>query len=215
MTIEVLLNRGANIESHDMDGFTILHTAAYTSRPKCLTYLLEAGANINAAITGGSTAIDLAIQGNKHEALRVLIAHIRHHSSSGTPYGRLVFVHAAFWGDIETLENSKTCAFSDADIKATYNGWTAVELAKWRRDFNEAWSKKCLQPPDEDPQEWYAAFEELLNGVVKAQREAEDEHSSRDFVEEEASSCEENSDEESVDNVEAQEVWEDARESPH
>ncbi|BDA49626.1 probable serine/threonine-protein phosphatase 6 regulatory ankyrin at N-terminal half [Coccomyxa sp. Obi] len=75
--IKVLLSRGADINTKDDQGYTPLHTAASHSSFQShlvLADLMEAGAELEAVDEEGRTPLLVALDGNRKEAIDVLIA---------------------------------------------------------------------------------------------------------------------------------------------
>lgn len=212
--IQILLGAGANIESCDFEGFNTLHEAALMNNPNVAVYLIEMGANINAITESGYTATAFAIQGNSHETLEALLSYTSSYTMRRTVSGMGILVTAAHFADYATLRILKSGQFGEVGVNDTSKGWTAFELARCRRDFNEMWSLKVLRPPDLNPIKWYAAFEDLLDSITTSQQNDECRFSNQ-FCEEEATSCGETSDGDNADEVEEQEKWEDAQETPN
>ena len=55
--VELLVNRGADIEGRNNDGETPLHIMARRRRLGCVVMLLSVGANVNAQSSDGSTPL--------------------------------------------------------------------------------------------------------------------------------------------------------------
>ena len=55
--VELLVNRGADIEAQNNDGETPLHIMARRRRLGCVVMLLSVGANVNAQSSDGSTPL--------------------------------------------------------------------------------------------------------------------------------------------------------------
>jgi ankyrin repeat protein len=90
-TLKQLIGNGT-VDVKMADGATPLFDAAMAGRINVLTWLLDKGANVNAALPDGTTALHLAIANKQLEACRVLVAHkanltaaIRKPDSSLTP----------------------------------------------------------------------------------------------------------------------------------
>ena len=100
---------------------------------------------------------------------------------------------AALYADLEMIALLQSGELSQIDTMAVdIDGYTALDAAIWRRDCNEKWSNFILKAPDEDPLEWFAAFEAILDGIVERQERFYHEANTED---------------------EDQEIWEDASES--
>ena len=70
--VEVLLEKGANIEAVDEDGKTALHLAAEFNNSEVIKVLLEKGVNIEAVDEDGKTALHLATEYGHSKIVEVL-----------------------------------------------------------------------------------------------------------------------------------------------
>ena len=200
--IKLILAHGASIECQDNNGFRPLHYAASYNRPANLRILLDRSANINAATKSGKTVLMLGVTCNAHEALRVLLRDEALEFNVKDSVGDSVLDCAALQGDLETLDLLQ----ASRHIKGLdLDGSKALGYAMWRRDDNQAWSLRMIEPPDNDPQLWYLTFEVLWYSILEAQRRdlEGDPEPGEGFVEEELTDDAEDSD---------SHVWEDAQE---
>lgn len=70
-----LLRNGATVDLPSEMGNTPLHAACWADSPKCIRILLDAKANVNqCSDVSGATPMHVAIQGNRDEALALLLA---------------------------------------------------------------------------------------------------------------------------------------------
>ena len=80
---------------------------------------------------------------------------------------------AADYGDVICLSILRRAKLKylpiDIENKA---GNAAMDIAVWRRDYNDAWSRWAIREPDVEPQIWFDAFQELYLSIKQAQREA-------------------------------------------
>lgn len=73
-TIRWFLTKGISLDVRDYAGNTPLHLAAFNDQPNTVTFLLDAGADINARNSGtGYTALHAAARNGDWESLRILL----------------------------------------------------------------------------------------------------------------------------------------------
>lgn len=70
--IELLLKKGAQIDSQNYHGYTALHTAAEKGNKAGVLLLLTHGADKTIKDKEGKTALDLAQQRNRHKVVKLL-----------------------------------------------------------------------------------------------------------------------------------------------
>ena len=164
--LELLLAHGANIECTNNWGLTLLRLAVTENHPKQLSLLLAKGVNINASDLDGMAAFHSAIMFRSSAALRILL------DDPGLKYERKLkdggtAIHtAAECSDLETLEILQAANLSNIDLDAVdADEDTALDIARWRRNYNEAWANWAVEPLDEDPKAWYEALKELINSI--------------------------------------------------
>ena len=167
---KLLLSHGADIECTDIMSQTPLLLAAQYNSPKQVSLLLGKGANINASDSDGKTAFHLAIMFKSSAVVKILL------NNPGLDYERKsnngsTAIHlAALYADIETLGILVAADLSNIELDAVgANGDTALDKARGRRYYNEAWANWALEPLDEDPEAWYEAFEELMISILTSQ----------------------------------------------
>ena len=73
LIIDLLLSRGASLDSEDDERLRPLHHAVYCINPESLQLLLDRGADFNAVNKLGTTALMVGVSANAHEALRLLL----------------------------------------------------------------------------------------------------------------------------------------------
>ena len=167
---ELLLSHGADIECTDKLDWTPLRLAADNNYPNQVSLLLGKGANINASRSNGTTAFHHAIISGSSDVLKIML------NIPGLGYERKLgegstAIHlAAKYSDLEILKILKAANLGNIDLDAVNaDGDTALDIARFRRDNNEEWAKKAIEPRDEDPEEWYEAFKELINSTRVSQ----------------------------------------------
>ena len=224
--MDLLISHGADVDIQDNLGYRPLHDSVCSNVAASMHFLLDKGANINAANNYGQDSLMLAVAYNSHDALRLLLREEALEYDGKTENGRSVLDFAAQHGDMETirlLESSPRMKTVDL------NGGQALDSAKWRRHNNEAYSLWRGQPPDEDPQLQYFAFKALWNSIAEAQQLAIEEDSDVVSIEEELTGDDEeqtpeddeetdsdnNDDDDNDDDDRSSELWVDAPESQH
>ena len=197
--IEVLLSYEADIESRDETGRRPIHWATTYDQADALLHLLRRGADINAVTSNGVTALLMAISYRNHDTLSVLI-----HDEDLEYNGTLKF--AAMYADLVTIQILRSASLDKMAVAEDEGLWESIELenARWRRDHNVEWADLVFREPDNDPFEWYEAFEGLVEDVFSAQQRIIEEGTCQSIT---------TSEENSADEDEHQEVWEDAQES--
>ena len=214
-SLEVLLRYGANIEAIDFLGRTPLQSAVMRDNHFMVSGLLERGGNINARTTDGWNCLDRALYYHSYNSLRILLDNSGLRYNVNTDTGRTLLHIAALNADIESLYILMSKPLYELDTaEKDADGWTAVQLAQYRRLNNEEWSRAFLRPRDKDSTEWYNVFEELLESIISAQASMagsiDDEGSEEDMADSEHScslsdeTCEVSEDEDVA--------WEDAQE---
>ena len=212
--LDLLLRYGANIEATNRIGETPLDLAVAEDNHLMVSGLLERGANINARATNGWTCIHRALYYHSHNSLRILLDNTGLHYNVKLDEGWTLLRFAALYADIESLYILMSKPLYELDIaEEDVYGWTVLELAQYRRLKNEKWSRRYGRPRDNDPTEWYYAFEELLNSIIDAQTSMagsiDDEASEEDMAGNEVprSTADENYEDDGDEN----ESWEDAQ----
>lgn len=169
--VDVLLTNNANLESERRGGQRPLHGAAIRGRDLILSSLLEGGANINATSSPQYTTLHWAIIFRNHIILGILLDNRNLQYQDKDIYRSTVLHHAAFHADLETLNILTSRSFRKLDVTEKNwlgNDYTAIEYARWRKNWNQQWASACEHPPDFDPLEWYIAFGELLESITSA-----------------------------------------------
>ena len=71
--VELLLDRGADIEAYDKYNRTVLYEAAESSTPEVVALLLDRGANVNGSAQRIDTPLHIAAVFNKPEVVALLL----------------------------------------------------------------------------------------------------------------------------------------------
>ncbi len=215
--MECLLSNGASIESQTRYGYRPLHWAVCSNIPTNCQYMLEEGADINAATQEGRTILMHGVINNAHEALRLLLRDEALEYDGKDCGGNSLLVYTALYGDLETIHMLQ---FAPQTKKINLDGDEALDDAQWRRDYNEARALWAVQPLDEDPLAWYSAFEALWNSIAEAQQQDLDGGSEAGFDDYHGDDYDDNDYDEDDDDDDEQDeeeedhvIWEDAQES--
>lgn len=163
--VNVLLIYGANIETQDENGQTLLHNATVRNHHLMVVELLKKGAHINAVTPLKCTALHLALFNRSHEALSILLDDVNLDYNITDIYGNSLIHYAAYHADIKTLSILRSRGLDKLDRTETDE---TKRYAEWRRNFNHRWASTFEQPRENDTVEWYTAFEELLEGLMSA-----------------------------------------------
>lgn len=164
---KMLLDFGADIASKDDSGTTAIHIAGARDRPKVLTYFADMGGDINGDDQYGRAPFAYAILYQSYQSLKALLDHETFdctHTSIRTQESILHF--AVRQGDLASLKLLRFATLKGVNVEERDQyGRTALRIAQLCRDNNARWSEDEVQPPDEDPVKWYAAFVEILTSI--------------------------------------------------
>ena len=215
-SLDLLARFGANMEATDRFGFTPLQEAVREDNHLMVSGLLERGANINARDPRGLTCLFQALRFNGHNSLRILLENPGRLYNVKSDNGPTLLHVAATYADIESLYILMSKQWYELDIaEEDVYGWTAMQIARFRRLDNEEWSTLARRPRDKDPTEWYYVFEELLESITEAQASM-DGNIDDEASEEETNNSEDSCDFSGEDSIEGdqdgEELWEDAQE---
>lgn len=125
--VEILVSRGALVNSCDCYNHTPLMEAAGVGNVEVLKYLIERGAIIDGCDKGGCTALfyGAASRGNSVDVSRYLVtkgADIDHHSN----FGYTALHYAALEGNIETVKELLALGASPEFLQASSQKWEYV-----------------------------------------------------------------------------------------
>ena len=208
--LEVLLKFGADMETQNRDGWRPIHLAVYYRRVQNVRHLMYAGADMYAQRPRGETVLDVAIRRNVHSTLRVLLGlspRPTNHIPSDVYLSRI-----ALSADQETLEILNSAVLKGFHLSVRMKDemdTDGVDLAEWRRDYNQERAEKVSRPLDADPLAWFHSFEVLLRAIKSSQsrisEDSDDERQSQPGYDAEKGWSDTASDDETGD----EESWED------
>ena len=147
--VDLLISRGADIESTVEDGTALILTAQVNYR-QCGEVLITRGAELNTIADNGETALLHAISLNSHEMIHLLLQHHADHCIK-TPLGESLLHYAAQYSDLGSLGILCAADLRGLKIEDRAKGYTALEMADRRRQV---------------PPEWLPKFQELIASVV-------------------------------------------------
>ena len=150
--IDLLISRGADIESTMVEGATALILVAQQNHKQCGEALIAHGANLNTIADNGETALLHAITSNSHEMIQLLLQYHANHCIK-TPHSETTLHYAAQHSDLRSLEILSAANLSGLEIQDLAKGRTALEMAERRQDM---------------PPEWLPKFQELVDSVVRS-----------------------------------------------
>jgi len=73
--VEMLLNRGANVNAANQCGITLLHSAVKRKKMEIIELLLKKGAYVNARDSDSVTPLHLAVENGSEEIVKLLLKH--------------------------------------------------------------------------------------------------------------------------------------------
>ena len=125
--VEILVSRGALVNSCDCYNHTPLMEAAGVGKVEVLKYLVERGAIIDACDKGGFTALfyGAASNSNSADVTKYLVskgANIGHHSK----FGYTALHYAAHKGHVETVKELLALGASPEFVQASSQNWNYV-----------------------------------------------------------------------------------------
>ena len=216
--VKLLLGAGSNIESQDLWLRRPLHHAAALNRHQIGKLLIERGADVDAESEEGFAAFEYAISRQNGKMIKISLWPTD--DAIKAALGEDIFLLAALYGNEKTLKSLRSMALVAVDLRAKdEDGWTALEIAEWRRDNTSTCSKGSTQAPKRDMSAWFETFKALWDDIETRQGSKRsnkenvighvvDAESAGESVEDEDYGDHEYEEEDGDD-----EVWEDATES--
>lgn len=165
-SLQLLLARGVHVSTDNANQLSAICLAVMHNRPKTLSWLLRNGGNVNAMSHDGDTLLRKAILDNSDKAPKTLLGNELFDYTKQDPDGQTIVHHAAYFANLNILRMLRSAGLKGINVNAENNrGHTALECAQWRRDRYESWSDSAFYPQDDDPLEWYQAFEDFYNSI--------------------------------------------------
>ena len=125
--VEVLLEKGANVNAVDSEGWTPLHFAAQNGHASVVEVLLEKGANVNAVNSKGCTPLHSAVWGGHESVVKVLIQ-AGANVNAVDKYGRTPLDYAKSQDVVKVLLNEGGGSFLKASRKGKIAGGVTILL---------------------------------------------------------------------------------------
>ena len=164
---KLLLDAKANIETQDLCLRRPLHHAAVLNRPQIAELLIERGAEIDAESEDGFSAFEYAISRQK----MIKISLSPPDDVVKAALGKDILILAALYGDEKALEFLSSMILVDVDLGTKDDqGWTALEIAEWRRDHAPTCSTDSIRRPSSDPITWFENFKALWEDIDTRQK---------------------------------------------
>ena len=129
--------------------------------PKIILDLVNNGANRISVRGSAESDLCVATYHNSHKVL----ANFRPDGPLRRDYSNYqgVLFNAAYLGDIKTLSILRSIISSTEGSSITGGQKSAAErLVKYRRDWNETWAHEQACDPDDDREERFTAFEDMM-----------------------------------------------------
>lgn len=140
--MELLLERGAAVNSQVTGLWTPLHVIVSEGHQACMQLLLECGANVHAATTHGVLPLHIAAANGSHVSARRLLEHgtaVDSRNAAGITPLQL----AAFEGHCEVVfellwrgADTTAATYRDGRPYAIIAAWRRGELREWRREVH-------------------------------------------------------------------------------
>ena len=171
--VKLLLDVKANIETQDICLRRPLHHAAVLKLPQIAKLLIEWGAEVDAECEEGFNAFEYAISHQSRKPIKISLCPTK--DAVGVALRKDTLLLAALYGDEKTLKILFSMALSDVDLRANdEEGWTTLDIAKWRRDHTSTCSTSSIQRPSRDLTTWFETFKALWEDIQTRQQRISD-----------------------------------------
>lgn len=153
----------ADLDTKDNLGKRQLHEAAEYDYYESVAQLLEWRVEINPKTETGKTPLLFAIGHNSHRSLQLLLGAHYIDTSVIDAHGQNILNYAARHADTETIDILRSSNLRKVDTENIDSfGYSPLDEAAWRRDYNIGWYRFYGQTPDENPQDQYLHFKTLI-----------------------------------------------------
>ena len=167
--VKLLLDAKANIETQDLCLRRPLHHAAVLNRPQIAELLIEWGAEIDAESEDGFSAFEYAISRQSRKMIKISLC--PPDDVVRAALGKDILILAALYGDEKALEFLSSLTLVDVDLGTKDDqGWTALEIAEWRREHAATCSTDFIRRPSSDLKTWFETFKALWEDIDTRQK---------------------------------------------
>lgn len=169
--LEKLKSLGVNFEDKHHPERPLLQAATRAEINSCqvIPWLLANGCDINFRCDHSNPPALHAVFERNHEALDQLLLRGADYTLL-SKLQRNILHCAASYSDLKILEVLYQHPLERLYLDAKdVHGWTPLDDARWRRDFNYDCSVWANREPDKDPIQWYNAFKALYRHIAESQ----------------------------------------------
>ena len=182
--LETLWRFGLDLNFHAKSSTPIIFSALERDRPRTVRWMLEHGINLKVCNVVGERPLlhFLSITEDSFPNILEMLLKtldclptnklregILHYIARSASFKYMqIFEEQVFLSDLDPEQRS-LCGFKLWEHNDP--GVTPTELAVWRRDHQQEWSRECATPLDPDPVAWFKAFETFI-GSINAARDA-------------------------------------------
>ncbi|KAL8672049.1 MAG: hypothetical protein Q9168_003476 [Polycauliona sp. 1 TL-2023] len=150
--VRLLLSYGANVHKRNRQGLTCLFVASIYSSLSVVQYLLEYGADPLTDFLLHHARFEWQYKATNTQGMNIL-----HYIAAIADSRTMTILGAVTWitTDIDQLING----LDD-------EGWTPYQTINWRIYNNTSWALWAEKEPDDDPEETFQSFMELMQKIV-------------------------------------------------
>ena len=166
--IKLLVKHGADLKLRSVVHGTPIYHAAEKDRAANVVEVLRLGSDPNARSYRGTSLLHIAVLRNSHSVLRELLFRVEPDFMAMDDDQRDVFHYASICADPKTLAIlAKNWPCSVDPTRKNIYGYAAWHIANDRRYNGEDFARDHGRRPDDDPEVWYQAFEDMIVTIEK------------------------------------------------
>ena len=171
--LEKLFATKPDIDRQGIQGCTPWHPVKHSTRASCSKnfndWLIQNKSVINARTIYDRTPLMSPAAGEDHRLLGHFLTLGADYSIHDSEHRSLLHI-AADYGDINSLNLLRRAKLKLLCTNSRNSaGNTPMDIAIWRTDENAAWSRWAIREPDQEPQKWFKAFQDLYNDIKGSQ----------------------------------------------